>query len=370
MPEGHREIGNRGMGIMQRNLLFWLALAIAFLVALRLLSPVLLPFVAGLVIAYFLNPVVDRLSAAGLPRGLSTVLLLVLTTAALALAVFILAPPAIEQGRLLLEAMPAQAERLKAVLEDSARGYLGDRYPQAQESVSRAIAGLTDGLPALAGTIGQSLWSQGMAAFNFLSLMLVTPLVAFYALLDWPKILAKVDSWLPRSNADQIRMLAREIDQRVSAFIRGQGVVCLVLAAFYSISLSLLGLRYGLLVGLLTGLFSFIPFAGWAMGLITATGLAVVQHWPEITPILTVVGVFLAGQALDASLLSPQIVGSKIGLHPVWLIFSLLVFSYLFSFLGLLVAVPVAAAIGVLVRFALDTYMRSSMYRGPDAPLA
>ncbi|MEZ5898264.1 MAG: AI-2E family transporter [Hyphomicrobium sp.] len=355
---------------MQRNLLFWLALAIAFLVALRLLSPVLLPFVAGLVIAYFLNPVVDRLSAAGLPRGVSTVLLLVLTTAALALAVFILAPPAIEQGRLLLEAMPAQAERLKAVLEDSARGYLGDRYPQAQESVSRAIAGLTDGLPALAGTIGQSLWSQGMAAFNFLSLMLVTPLVAFYALLDWPKILAKVDSWLPRSNADQIRMLAREIDQRVSAFIRGQGVVCLVLAAFYSISLSLLGLRYGLLVGLLTGLFSFIPFAGWAMGLITATGLAVVQHWPEITPILTVVGVFLAGQALDASLLSPQIVGSKIGLHPVWLIFSLLVFSYLFGFLGLLVAVPVAAAIGVLVRFALDTYMRSSMYRGPDAPLA
>lgn len=209
-----------------------------------------------------------------------------------------------------------------------------------------------------------------MAAFNFLSLMLVTPLVAFYALLDWPKLLAKVDSWLPRANAGQIRMLAHEIDQRVSAFIRGQGVVCLVLAAFYAACLSALGLRYGLLVGLLTGLFSFIPFAGWAMGLLTATGLAIVQYWPLVTPILMVIGVFLAGQALDASLLSPQIVGSKIGLHPVWLIFSLLVFSYLFGFLGLLVAVPVAAAIGVLVRFALETYMRSSMYRGPDTPVA
>ena len=355
---------------MQRNVLFWLAVAAVFLVVLSVLSPVLLPFVAGLVIAYFLNPVVDRLSGAGLPRVVSTVLLLLVTTAALGLAVFMLLPPAIEQGRLLLEAMPSEAERLQGLLESSARDYLGDRYPQALESVNRAIAGMTDALPALAGTIAQSLWSQGMAAFNFLSLMLVTPLVAFYALLDWPKLLAKVDSWLPRSNAGQIRMLAREIDQRVSAFIRGQGVVCLVLAAFYAACLSALGLRYGLFVGLLTGLFSFIPFAGWAMGLLTATGLAIVQYWPLVTPILMVVGVFLAGQALDASLLGPQIVGSKIGLHPVWLIFSLLVFSYLFGFLGLLVAVPVAAAIGVLVRFALETYMRSSMYRGPDVPVA
>lgn len=355
---------------MQRNVLFWLAVAAVFLVALSVLSPVLLPFVAGLVIAYFLNPVVDRLSGAGLPRVVSTVLLLLVTTATLGLAVFMLLPPAIEQGRLLLEAMPSEADRLQGLLESSARDYLGDRYPQALESVNRAIAGMTDALPALAGTIAQSLWSQGMAAFNFLSLMLVTPLVAFYALLDWPKLLAKVDSWLPRSNAGQIRMLAREIDQRVSAFIRGQGVVCLVLAAFYAACLSALGLRYGLFVGLLTGLFSFIPFAGWAMGLLTATGLAIVQYWPLVTPILMVVGVFLAGQALDASLLGPQIVGSKIGLHPVWLIFSLLVFSYLFGFLGLLVAVPVAAAIGVLVRFALETYMRSSMYRGPDVPVA
>jgi predicted PurR-regulated permease PerM len=355
---------------MQRHVLFWIVVVAMLLIALRLLAPVLLPFVAGMVIAYFLNPVVDKLSSWGVPRVLSTVLLLVLAAAGLVFAVAVLLPPAIEQGRGLLSAMPSEAERLKSVLEAAARDALGDTFPQAQEAANKAIKGVTDSLPALAGTIGQSLWSGGMAAFNFLSLMLITPLVAFYALLDWPKILAKVDSWLPRSNADQIRVLAREIDSRVSAFIRGQGVVCLVLAAYYALALSALGLRYGFLVGLLTGLFSFIPFAGWAMGLITATGLAIVQYWPEMMPILFVVGVFLGGQALDAALLSPQIVGSKIGLHPVWLIFSLLVFSYLFGFLGLLVAVPVAAAIGVLVRFGLDTYMKSSVYRGDRvAPL-
>lgn len=352
---------------MQRHVLFWIVVGILMLAALRLLAPVLLPFVAGMVIAYFLNPVVDKLSSLGVPRVLSTVLLLLLAATGLVFAFAVLLPPAIEQGRGLLTAMPSEAERLKVVLEGAAREALGDSFPQAQAAANKAITGITDALPALAGTIAQSLWSGGMAAFNFLSLMLITPLVAFYALLDWPKILAKVDSWLPRSNADQIRGLAREIDSRVSAFIRGQGVVCMVLAAYYALALSTLGLRYGFLVGLLTGLFSFIPFAGWAMGLITATELAVVQHWPELLPILFVVGVFLGGQALDAALLSPQIVGSKIGLHPVWLIFSLLVFSYLFGFLGLLVAVPVAAAIGVLVRFGLDTYMGSSVYRGDSA---
>lgn len=351
---------------MERHVLFWLLGAAIALLALHVLSPVLLPFVAGMVIAYFLNPVVDKLSNAGLPRIVSTVLLLVLAATAFIIAFVVLLPPAIEQGRTLLTAMPTEAERLRGVLEAAAREHLGDRFPQAQDAAKRAIAGFTEALPSLAGTLAQTLWSHGMAAFSFMSLMLVTPLVAFYALLDWPKLLAAVDSWLPRSNADQIRMLAREIDARVSAFIRGQGVVCLLLAAYYAIALSMIGLRYGLLVGLLTGLFSFIPFAGWALGLMTATGLAIVQFWPELTPILLVVGVFLGAQALDAALLSPQIVGSKIGLHPVWLIFALLVFSYLFGFLGLLVAVPVAAAIGVLVRFALDTYRKSSVYRGTD----
>lgn len=347
----------------ERHLLFWIAAAVILAVALTTLAPVLLPFVVGLSIAYFLNPVVDRLTSFGLPRLAGTILLLVLSTAALIAALVFVVPLLAEQAQQLIAAMPSEAERLKTLTEAMAKEHLGTRYPEAEAAFNRAISGMTDSLPGIVSGILQTAWSHGAAAFSFLTVMLVTPLVAFYALWDWPKIIAKVDSWLPLKSAPEIRAVASDIDMRVSAFIRGQGIVCMVLAAFYALCLSALGLKYGLLVGLLTGLFSFIPFAGWALGLIAAMALAVVQFWPELTPILLVGGVFLGGQALDAALLSPQIVGSKIGLHPVWLIFSLLVFSYLFGFLGLLVAVPVAAAIGVLVRFAINKYLHSSVYQ-------
>jgi predicted PurR-regulated permease PerM len=197
--------------------------------------------------------------------------------------------------------------------------------------------------------------------------MLVTPLVVFYVLTDWHPMLAKLDSWLPRDHAPTIRRLASDVNDAVSAFIRGQGTVCMVLAVYYAVALGATGLRYGLLVGLATGLMSFVPFVGWALGLITATIIAIVQFWPDAVPILTVVGIFIGAQVLDAGFLSPKIVGSKIGLHPVWLIFALFVFSYMFGFVGVLVAVPIAAAIAVLVRFALSVYLASPVYRGDAA---
>jgi predicted PurR-regulated permease PerM len=353
----------------ERHALFWIAAAVLLAVILHVLSPVLLPFAAGLTIAYFLNPIVDGLTAAGLPRGLATALLtLLLLLLIVAVAVFV-APVVAEQAQQLAAALPSEMTSLKKLLEEIARERLGPNYPEAQAAFNRTVAGMSDSLPALAASIAQSLWSGGSAAFGFLSLLLVTPLVAFYALLDWPKIIAKIDSWLPRQNAETIRMLAREIDGRVSAFIRGQGIVCLALASFYALALSALGLKYGLLVGLLTGLMSFIPFAGWALGLIAGTTLALIQFWPDMTHILLVPAVFCAGQVLDAALLSPKVIGTKIGLHPVWLIFALLVFSYLFGFLGLLVAVPVAAAIGVLVRYGLERYMASAIYAGQSGQL-
>ena len=351
----------------ERRALFWLVAAITIAALLHILAPVLLPFVVGLTLAYFLNPLVDGLSALKIPRWLSAAIILMLSICLVAAAFVFLVPILAQQTESLIAALPGELARLKGLLEGMARDRLGARFPEAEAAVSRGLTGLQDSLPGLATSVAQTLWSQGTAAFSFLSLMLVTPLVFFYALVDWPKMLAKVDSWLPRQNAPQIRELAGEVDSRVSAFIRGQGTVCLVLAAFYAIVLSALSLRYGLLIGLLTGLLSFIPFAGWALGLIAATALAAVQYWPDVNSVLLVPGVFLAGQVLDAALLSPQIVGSKIGLHPVWLIFALLTFSYLFGFLGLLVAVPVAAAIGVLVRFGLRTYLASTMYGGHDA---
>lgn len=352
---------------IERHVLFWIVVAVVVALLVHLLAPVLLPFVVGLTLAYFLNPLVDGLGRVGFPRWLSAAIILLLSILLLVMLFIFLVPVLAQQANSLVDALPGEFTRLKALLESFARERFGDRLPEAEAAINRGLTGMQESIPGLLSDFARALWSQGTAAFNFVSLMLVTPLVFFYALVDWPKLLEKVDSWLPRRNAATIRALAAEIDSRVSAFIRGQGTVCLILAVFYAIGLTLVGLRYGLLIGLLTGLMSFVPFVGWALGLITATTLAIVQYWPDILSILFVPGVFLAGQALDASFLSPQIVGQKIGLHPVWLIFALLTFSYLFGFLGLLVAVPVAAALGVLVRFALRTYLDSNVYHGHDA---
>jgi predicted PurR-regulated permease PerM len=349
---------------LERNVLFWAATALLFIYLVQLLAPVLLPFVVGMALAYFLNPVVDVLGRLGIPRWISAILLLALSTCLIVIAFVFVVPILLQQGAGLVESAPKEIARLKILIEESARNNLGPRYPQAESMIRSALDATSSALPSLLAGLAQTLWKQGYAAFNFFALLLVTPLVFFYTLLDWPKIVAKLDSWLPRDNADEIRALALEINARVSDFIRGQGIVCIILAFYYATALSIAGLQYGLLVGMLTGFAIFIPVVGWCLGSIVAVVLAVVQFWPEPAPMLVIAGIMLGGLALESGVLSPNIVGSEIGLHPVWLIFALLAFSYLFGFLGLLVAVPVSAAIGVLVRFALRTYLGSSVYKG------
>ena len=163
---------------------------------------------------------------------------------------------------------------------------------------------------------------------------------------------------------DTVRQLAREIDAAIAGFVRGQTAVCLILGSFYAVALTLSGLNFGLLIGLISGLITFIPYVGSMTGLILALGVAVAQFWPDYSSILMVLGIFLVGQFLEGNLLAPKLVGESVGLHPVWLIFALLAFGYLFGFVGLLVAVPLAATIGVLARFALQRYLESSLYTG------
>jgi predicted PurR-regulated permease PerM len=352
---------------LERHALFWMASALLFAYLVQLLAPVLLPFVLGLTLAYFFNPLVDILGRAGLPRWASAILLLAVSTCLIVVALVFVVPLLAQQAAGLIEAAPREIARFRVFIEDSAREHLGGRYPQAEATVRTALEAFSSAIPSLLAGLAASLWNKGAAAFNFVSVLLVTPIVFFYAVLDWPKMVAKLDSWLPRDNADEIRGLATEIDARVSAFIRGQGAVCLILALYYAAALSVAGLEYGLLVGSLTGLASFIPIFGWSLGAIAATVLAVIQFWPDLWQVAIIVGIMLAGQALESGILTPNIIGSEIELHPVWLIFALLTFSYLFGFLGLLVAVPVSAAIGVLVRFALRTYLASSVYQGSES---
>lgn len=348
----------------ERHALFWTATALLFAYIVQLIAPALLPFAIGLTLAYFLSPVVDAMGSMGIPRWIATILLVAASTFVIVLALVFVVPILFQQSAGLLESAPGAIDRLKSLIETTARDHLGPRYPEAEVTVRNAVDSLSKGLPTLLASFAGSLWNQGTAAYNFFTVVLITPVVFFYVLLDWPSIVAKIDSMLPRDGADEIRGLATEIDSRISAFIRGQGVVCILLAIYYALCYSFAGLNYGLLVGVATGLASFIPVFGWSIGAITAMLLAVVQYWPEFTPILVIAGILLVGQALESAILSPYIIGSEVGLHPVWVIFALLTFSYLFGFLGLLVAVPVSAAIGVLVRFALQKYLASSVYQG------
>jgi predicted PurR-regulated permease PerM len=188
--------------------------------------------------------------------------------------------------------------------------------------------------------------------------------VAFYLLLDWDRVLVTVDGWIPLQHRNTVHGLAGDIDNAIAGFVRGQAVICLVLAAFYAIGLTLAGLNSGFMIGLMTGLLSFIPFVGAMTGFLVAAVVAVAQFWPAWTPILMVVGVFLIGQVLEGYVLSPKLVGAKVGLHPVWMMFALLAASYLLGFIGLLIAIPLAATIGVLLRFALRKYLESPIYTG------
>jgi len=192
----------------------------------------------------------------------------------------------------------------------------------------------------------------------------VTPVVAFYLLYDWDRMVAKIDSWLPRDHRETIHTILADIDNAVAGFVRGQGTLCLVLGLFYGVALTIAGLNFGLLIGLFAGFISFIPYVGSITGFLLSVGVAVVQFWPDWTPIAVIAGIFLVGQFLEGNVLQPKLVGEQIGLHPVWVMFALFAFGALFGFTGLLIAVPVSAAIGVVVRFALGRYLESDLYHG------
>jgi predicted PurR-regulated permease PerM len=351
---------------MQKQLWFWLAALVAVVLAIELLKDILLPFVAAMVIAYFLNPLADRLQAYGLSRAAASGIIVGVAAVLVALALVLIVPIVAEQGRQLIAAAPTQTERLKGSVEALARYWLGPNFPAFKASLDRTMADLAENWAAIAGRIMASMWSSGLALVNFFSLLLITPVIVFYLLLDWHPILERADRILPRDHAATIRRLAGDVNDAVAAFIRGQGAICMVLGLYYAVGLSWAGIEYGLLVGLTTGLLAFIPIIGWLLGLLCAGTLAIVQFWPEVTPLIKVFSVLVVGLGFDAAVLSPRFVGQKVGLHPVWLIFALFVFSYLFGFVGTLVAVPLAAAVGVLVRFAVQTYLNSSVYKGSD----
>ncbi len=351
----------------ERQVLFWLAALTVTAVLIAMLREVLLPFIVGMILAYALNPVAEALVRAGLPRTAASAAVVALIVLTFAMVAWFLVPPLVAQIQGLVETLPAGLERLRGAVEAIAKERLGDSFAQFKAGIDKSVAGLQIDWSAIVPAVLASLWARGLAVVNFVSLLLITPLVVFYLLVDWHPMLARIDEWLPRRRAGTVRRLAGEIDAAISAFIRGQGLVCLILATFYAIALSWVGLRYGLLIGVATGLLAFVPFAGWALGFIAATAMMLAQSWPDLVPVYTVAGIFVTGMVLDSALLAPRIVGQRVGLHPLWLILALFVFGYLMGFVGMLVAGPLAAAFAVLVRYGLVVYLGSEVYQSAQA---
>ena len=350
----------------EKRTLFWIAGLAVFLFALNALAGVLLPFVAGMAIAYFLDPVADKLERKGLSRTLATTAILatffVVAVGALVLLLPLLQAQVVSLAAFIPDLIDTFRDYAEPFLE-RLRADLSARELERLKEVAGGYAGTA--IQWMSGLLG-GLWKGGLAVFNVLSLLIITPVVAFYLLRDWDLIVARFDSYLPRAAAPTIREQCAAIDTTIAGFVRGQASVCLVLMAWYGLGLSVVGLESGFLVGIGAGAISFIPYLGAAIGLIVGIGIALAQ-FSDLPPIALVAVIFVIGQTAESYVLTPRLVGGRIGLHPVWIIFALLAGGALFGFTGVLLAVPAAAIIGVLIRFGLSEYLKSPLYKGGKA---
>ena len=342
---------------------YWGIATLVFLLVLWMLGNVFLPFLVGGAIAYFLDPVADRLEKVGLSRVAATTTISVIAMLVFVVAALLIIPTLIQQGVALVDSVPRIFNQLQA--------FLTERFPDlvnADSPIRQTLATLGTKIQERGGELIQTLLSSALGVINAVVFIVVVPVVAFYILLDWDHLVAKIDGWLPRDHAPVIRDLFRQIDQALAGFVRGQLTVCGILAIYYSVGLMLTGLQFGLVVGALAGMVSFIPYIGAITGGVLAIGLALFQFWGSPIWIGAVVAVFVIGQMLEGNYLVPKLVGQSVGLHPVVLLFALSAFGTLFGFTGMLVAVPVAAALGVLFRFCIDQYKQSLLYVGLPPP--
>ncbi|MDF3073332.1 MAG: hypothetical protein K0S54_999 [Alphaproteobacteria bacterium] len=354
----------------RRQLRVWFIVAVVTAVLLWLLADVLVPFVAGMVLAYFLDPLADRLERHGIKRTLATTIVLVGFLLVLTAFLLLLAPLIYDQAvgfaknlpRYLSEFNMRIMPKLEALRPQL--GISGTVTNEVAEAVRERGAAIFDWMGKAMGSV----LVGGFALFDVLATIILTPVVAFYMLRDWDLLVAKVDSWLPRRFAGAIRQIGTEADHSIAGYLRGQALVCLILGTFYAITLALVGLEFGLVIGIIAGVITFIPYVGSFVGGVLAIGMALAQFPPDWISVAVVAGIFIFGQAVEGNYLSPKLVGDRVGLHPVWVMFALMAGGALFGFTGVLIAVPVAAIIGVLCRFFMKQYLASKLYDDGHVP--
>lgn len=323
------------------------------------LGNVLLPFVAGAAIAYFLDPVADQLERMGCSRVIATVIITLVAVFVFIILALLLVPTFISQLGALIAEAPTYSQKIQVFLQDQIPSLM-----EPDSTIRKSLDGIGETLRSRSGDLANTLITSAFSVIEVLIFMVVVPVVAFYLLLDWDRMIATIDSWIPREHVGIIRELALEVDGVLAGFVRGQLSVSAILGSFYAISLMLVGLQFGLVIGLIAGVISFIPYIGALFGGVLAIGLALFQFWNEPWWIAVVAGIFVVGQMAEGNFLTPKLVGSSVGLHPVWLMVALSVFGTLFGFLGLLVAVPMAATIGVFSRFGIRQYLSGMLFIG------
>lgn len=343
------------------NWIFWLAIFVFFCYFVYLTKSVIMPFVAGILIAYLLNPFVKKMGKLKINRTYSTVIVVFLVLIAVVPALFLLLSVIHEQIVKFISSLPTLVPALVAkvtpILDD-----IGAYFPSlSSENIKESLQSNADNAVKIVTALLRKIVSSSFAFVNVLSLLIITPIVAFYMLRDWTVFTKKVDNLLPRKHRNEIRTVMKKIDRAIAGFLRGQFSVCVILGTIYSFGLYFVGLQMGVAVGFMAGIISFIPYVGSITGFITAIIIAFIQY-DTFGPIIQVCGVFLFGQLLESYYLTPTLVGDSVGLHPVWIMFAILAGGVLLGFLGVLVAVPVAAIIAVLLRHFIDKYKKSSFY--------
>lgn len=345
----------------RERLIYWIIALVMFGFFLHLVQAILLPFIVAIIVAYFLDPAADRLEKFGLSRENATGFITILFFLFFLLISIIIAPLLYEEIISLTLEIPKYKEIIVIDILPKITGILYSVDPHALEKIQANIGEMSGKIMEIFTKFLTDLLQSGLAILNLFSLIFITPIITFYLLRDWDKMMKKLEFLMPRSSASIIKEQLIAIDQTIAGYLRGQINVCLVLAIYYSLALTLLGLESGLFIGMATGLLTFIPYIGALTGAITGITIAYFQ-FGDVMGVGKIIAVFLVGQVLEGNFLTPKLVGNKVGLHPVWLIFGMLAGAAIFGFVGILIAVPVTAIIGVLVRFAISKYINSKFY--------
>jgi predicted PurR-regulated permease PerM len=341
----------------------WIGTLAAVALIVVLLHEILLPFVAGIALAYLLDPVVEQIERLGVNRTIAALGMVGIFIIGVG-GVLVLATPLLgTEVADFIEKFPQYVGKLQAFANNPGRPWLrkiiGEELSEAEQSAGKLTGMAANWIP----TVLRSLWSDSQALLSIFSLLVVTPIVTVYLLIDWKRLTTTIERLIPSAQRETMLALTGELDDTIAGFLRGQGTICLILALYYALALWLIGLNHGILIGLAAGLISFIPYLGSLTGLVLSLCVVVLQFWPSWTMIPVVLGIFLAGQAIADYVLSPYLIASRVQLNPVWIMFAIAAFGYLFGFVGLLIAVPLAAAIGVIIRFAI----RQHLFNPPEA---